>query len=324
MNERNTAGAPASGARATTAPAAARTESYGGTERGGSPVKRISWGAIIAGVFALLAVHVLLGLLGLGTGLATVDVGGGGTPAASGLGTGAAVWYAITAVLAAIAGGWVAGRLAGMPNRTDGMLNGLITWAVGTLVIVYLLSSTLGGIAGGALGAVGGAVQTLASSGQSLASGALQVMPESVRGQAEDLFNRGAQQGQQQAQQTGQQAQQATGTGSTADAVQKVARGVRQGASPQDRQAAVNVIAQQAGIPPDQAEQRLSQFQGTYNDAVQQAQTQARQATDTAAKAVSGAAFGAFIAMLIAAIAAAFGGALGGRSVVRPGGRYAS
>jgi hypothetical protein len=32
----------------------------------------------------------------------------------------------------------VAGRLVGMPVRTDGLLHGLVTWSVATLLLLYV------------------------------------------------------------------------------------------------------------------------------------------------------------------------------------------
>ena len=155
-------------------------------------------------------------------------------------------------------GAWVAGRLAGQPSTTDGMLHGVVTWAAATLVAIYLLSTAIGGLVGGAFGALGSAAQALAQGGQSLASGAMQVLPGDIRGQAERLFRRRPRPRPGQAQQA---TQQAAGGGSTVDAVQRIVRGVQDGASPQDRDAALNLIAQQAGVPRDEAERRLNEFQ---------------------------------------------------------------
>jgi ElaB/YqjD/DUF883 family membrane-anchored ribosome-binding protein len=95
------------------------------------------------------------------------------------------------------------------------------------------------------------------------------------------------------------------------DALQRVIRGVQPGASPQDRDAAINVIAQQAGVPRDEAERRLSQFQQTYQQYSQQAAEQARQAADKAARTIAQVSFWSVIALVIGAVVAAIGGSLG-------------
>ena len=66
--------------------------------------------------------------------------------------------------------------------------------------------------------------------------------------------------------------------------------GVRDGASPQDRQAAVNVIAQQAGVPPEEADRRLNDFQNSYRQYVADAKAKATDAAQKAAKGASQAA----------------------------------
>lgn len=298
--------------------------------RGGSRgIHRISWGAIFAGVTVIIVLHVLLGLLGVAVGLTTLDPGVSleANPQASTVGVSAGAYWAIVAIVASFVGAWVAGRLAGIPDGTDGMLNGFVTWSVATILIIMALSSAVGGIVGGTFSTLGTAVQGIASGAQSAGSGAvsggsalLRLLPGDLAAQAEQLFQRAQQQApqvagqaQQQAQQTQQQVQQATGTTSITDALQRVAAGVQEGASPQDRQAAITVISQQAGIPPQEAEQRLTQFQGSY----QQAVGEARQTAQQAATAAAAAAWVSVVVLILGAVAAAFGGRLGGGSAER-------
>lgn len=274
--------------------------------------RRISWGAIIAGIVVVLVVQMLLMLLGLAIGAATVDPATADTPQAATLGTSGAVWWLVATAIAVFAGAWVAARLAAVPSRLDGSLHGLVTWAAATLLGIYLLSTTIGGLLGGAFGALGSAAQAVGQGGQSLASAAMQVLPDDVRGQAERLFDR-APAAADEAQQQVQEAQQAAGGGNLMESVQRVVRGVQDGASPQDRDAAVNVIAQQAGIPREQAEQRLTEFQGTYRHYAEQAEEQARQAAQAAAAAVAQVSFWSVIALMIGAVLAGLGGSLGSR-----------
>jgi ElaB/YqjD/DUF883 family membrane-anchored ribosome-binding protein len=296
---------------ATTArPAFPREGAYADELRGPPVVRRISWGAVIAGVVVVLVVQMALMLLGLAIGTATIDPAAADTPAASTLGIGGGVWWLASTAIAVFVGGWVAGRLAGMPSRTDGTLHGVVTWAVSTLIAIYLLSTAIGGLVGGAFGALGNAAQAVGQGTQSLASTAMQVLPDDIRGQAERLFDR-APAAAGQVQQEAQQTQQAAGTGSLVEAVQRVVRGVQEGASPQDRDAALNVIAQQAGIPRAEAEQRLDQFQTTYRQYAQQATEQARQAAQAAAETVSQVSFWSVVALMLGAILAAIGGSLG-------------
>ena len=273
-------------------------------------VRRISWGAIIAGVVVILVVQLLMMLLGLAIGASTIDPVSGDTPQASSFGISGAIWWLIATAVSVFAGAWVAGRLAGMPARTDGMLHGIVTWAAATLIAVYLLTSTIGGLIGGAFGALGNVAQSIGQGGQSLVQGAMQVLPDDIRGQAERLFDRapaaaGA------VQQEAEQTRQAAGGGSMVDAVQRVVRGVQEGAAPQDREAALNVITQQAGIPREEAERRLDQFQQTYREYTQRASEEARQAADAAADTVAQASFWSVVALVLGAILGAIGGRIG-------------
>jgi hypothetical protein len=296
---------------ATTArPAFPREGAYVDDRYGPPVVRRISWGAIVAGVVVVLVVQMVLMLLGLAIGTATIDPAAADTPEASTLGIGGGVWWLASTAIAVFAGGWVAGRLAGVPSRTDGLLHGVVTWAVATLVAIYLLSTAIGGLVGGAFGALGNAAQAVGQGTQSLASTAMQVLPDDIRSQAERLFDRApavAGQVQNEAQQT----QQAAGTDNMLEAVQRVVRGVQEGASQQDRDAALNVISQQAGIPREEAEQRLEQFQTTYNEYAQRTAEQARQAAQAAAETVAQVSFWSVVALVLGAILAAVGGSLG-------------
>jgi hypothetical protein len=43
-------------------------------------------------------------------------------------------------------GGYVAGRLAGMPRNAEGILHGILTWSVFTLFSFYLITTAVGGV----------------------------------------------------------------------------------------------------------------------------------------------------------------------------------
>jgi hypothetical protein len=260
----------------------------------------MSWGAVLAGVAIVLFIQLLLSLLGAGIGLATVNPATGAGPSLETLRTNAGIFGAVSAVVATFLGAWAAGRLAGIPSRTDGMLHGVVTWSVATLLVAYLLTTTLASLAGSTLGMLGSTVQGVAQGAQGAAGVVGQGLPDDLRAQLDHLFDRG----QAAAQGAGQQAQQAAGTPSTPDAARHVIAGVREGAPPQDRQAAVNLIAQQAGVPPEEADRRLTDFQNRYRQ-------YAADAAQQGAKAASKAALGTFAALLAGLVVAAIGGLLG-------------
>jgi hypothetical protein len=124
-------------------------------------LRRISWGAVLAGAVIVIAVHLSLSLLGLGIGLSTVDPTAGDTPEATSLGLGAGVWWVVSNLIALVIGGYVAARLSGMPLRGDGIIHGVLTWAVTLLITIYLLTTGVGNLVGGAFNVVGNAVSTV-------------------------------------------------------------------------------------------------------------------------------------------------------------------
>ena len=92
------------------------------------------------------------------------------------------------AALALIAGGYVAAWLAGIELRFDGMLHGLVTWGIATLLTFWLLTSTIGGIIGGGFSALS-SIASAAGSGVSEAAKpiaqAAGVSPDMIQQQAQ-------------------------------------------------------------------------------------------------------------------------------------------
>lgn len=123
-----------------------------------SAFKRISWGAVFAGTIVAIMVSLILGLLGVAIGLATVNPMTEQNPG-EGLATGAMIWWAATTLIAFYIGGCVAGRLAGVGRRPDAMLHGVVTWGLATLFTLFVLTSALGGLLGGTTSLLTGVAQ---------------------------------------------------------------------------------------------------------------------------------------------------------------------
>ena len=121
-------------------------------------LNEIAWGAVLAGVVVALVTQLLLNMLGLGIGIATLDPGTGDNPSATSLSIGAGIWWTLSGILASLVGGYAAGRLSGRPKEATAAWHGLTAWAFTTLVIFYLLSSTVGGVLGGVYNTVSGAL----------------------------------------------------------------------------------------------------------------------------------------------------------------------
>ncbi|MBC7945642.1 MAG: hypothetical protein H7X91_10360 [Burkholderiales bacterium] len=70
----------------------------------------------------------------------------------------------VSSLIALFIGGWVVSHLAGIPRQIDGMLHGLLTWGLSTLVILYPLGTAIGSVLGGAFNLAGGVVSGAAKS----------------------------------------------------------------------------------------------------------------------------------------------------------------
>ena len=115
-----------------------------------SLVRRVSWGAILAGLFVTLVIQVMFTLLGAAIGLASLDHLQQSSSGKS-IAIGSGIWMLVTALVSIWVGACISGRLSGGPGRTDGLIHGLVTWSVSTCATLLLLTTvttTLLGAAG--------------------------------------------------------------------------------------------------------------------------------------------------------------------------------
>ena len=147
---------------------------------------RISWGAVFAGTVLAIVLQLALSLLGLGIGLGTIDPLTEQSPMA-GIGTGAAIWWIVTMLGSLFLGATVAGRLAGMPRPKGGLLHGLLTWSVVTLLTFYLLTTAVGRIIGGVTGVASRALSGMGSGLAAVAPQAGQAIQSELKSQGIDL-----------------------------------------------------------------------------------------------------------------------------------------
>ena len=275
--------------------------SHVGTE-GTAVVKRMSWSAVFAGVVVVLIIQLALSLLGMGIGMTTVDPQQqGGIPGATTFGIGAAIWWIVTTLIAVGAGGWVAGRLAGMPRRIDGLLHGLITFGFATLLLFYLVTSTAATLIGGTFSTAG---NLLSAAGQGagglageLSSQVSDQALSTVRGEIESALR-----------EAGVNPQRVN----LEQEAREIGRQLIQGElSQQDLERTATEMARRTGIPPEQARAQLQEWQQSYQQAMGQAEQQARQAADVAASTASQAGIWSFVALLIGAVAGTVGGMVG-------------
>ena len=261
---------------------------------------RISWGAIFAGVVLSIAIQLVLGILGTGIGLSLVNPVEGTTPGATGFGIGAGLYWIVTTVIALGAGGYAAARVAGVHDRFDGLVHGLVVWGITLILTLYLLTSAVGGIIGGAfrtVGAVAGAAGSGIGAAAPKVADVAGVDTSDVRNEAAAYLSTAPSDP---AQMTPEQAQK-----EIAKQLPALARGGTDGAQAESR--IVDIVAAQRKIsrPEAQAQvtQAKAQFVKTKNDAI----STAKSATDTAAGVAAGTSFMLVIALLIGAGAAGFG-----------------
>ena len=131
-------------------------------ERRTALFERISWSAVFAGLILALMIQLLLSLLGTGIGLSTVDPATRETPGTETLSIAAGIWWTISSLIALFIGGWAAAHLAGIPHRTEGIIHGLLTWGLATLLLVSLIGTAVGTLIGGAFNVLDTNVSALA------------------------------------------------------------------------------------------------------------------------------------------------------------------
>jgi hypothetical protein len=287
---------------------------YGGAVPQGAPAlpPRISWGAIFAGGLVAVVVGAMLNVLGLAVGTTAINPAEpGATPGAGTFGVAGGIWLLVANLIGLAAGGWVAARLSGMADDTDGMLHGLSVWAVSVLVSAMLLGNV-----------VAGAASTAASGASALLGGAGQAASEAVRAAAPQLtgtldadalaarLREGLATGGEPARMSSDQRR--------TEMAQLLGQRLRQGdflAGQRERLA--QLVAAEYDLPANEAEARISRLEGEARQVAARAETEARAAAQATAEAAATAAYWVFAALLLGAIAAVLGARVGTRRVMR-------
>lgn len=104
----------------------------------------LSWSAILGGVLLTMAIHSVLILIGFSLGMASLDLDDGSSFNAELFSWSSSIWYLLSVVLSLFAGGYVAGRFSGNINQFSGVFNGLMVWALGSFITLYLVTSGVG------------------------------------------------------------------------------------------------------------------------------------------------------------------------------------
>ncbi len=266
----------------------------------GKTPTRLSWGAILAGVVIAVAVQLVLGILGAGIGLTMVDPVEGTTPGAAGFGIGAGLYWLVTTVLALGAGGYAAARVTGVHERFDALVHGMVVWGVTLILTLYLLTSAVGGIIGGAfrtVGAVAGAAGTTVGAAAPKAASIAGIDEGDVRSEAAAYLSDAPSDP---AQMTPEQAQK-----EIAKQLPALTRGGADGRQAESR--IVDIVAAQRKISRPDAQAQVTRAKQQFVQAKNDTIATARSATDKAAGAAAGTSFVLVLALLVGAAASGLG-----------------
>jgi hypothetical protein len=308
----------------------------------GSTSSAVSWGAIFAGAAGAAALTMVLLLLGTGLGLAVTSPWSQSGVAASTLGVSTIIWVTLTQLLAAVMGGYLAGRLRTkwVAVHTDEVYfrdtaHGFLAWAIASLATATLLTSAAGDLVG-----AGAKVGATAASGVSAGVSRL-TMPVAADASAvaargkpgernmddrdtsagyyiDALFRKPV----------SPSAAGSTGSGSAmgagssdnsngaaaAETTRIFANALKTGSLPDpDAQYLGQLVAQRAGISQQDAQQRVTETFNRLQAAVNDAETAAKQAADKARKASAYTALWLVVSLLAGAFVASWSATLGGR-----------
>jgi hypothetical protein len=231
-----------------------------------------------------MAIFITLQLLGAGIGASALDLTGREVTSPRSLGSGAAIWWFITGLIALFIGGWVAGRLGWRPTKVDRALHGLTVWAVFYVAMFLLVTTALGALIGGGVSLLSSSV-VAAGEAAATPQGQQALSPQNIQEQIAKILGGGA------AQAPNQQS-----SPEVAAAVNNYLQSPR---TPQDRQRAVQTITQASGMSEAQANQLLTNVERNVQ--------QAKKTGEEAANITGGTLIGMSIAMLLGAIVAAIG-----------------
>jgi hypothetical protein len=266
--------------------------------------RRASWGAIFAGIVLVLAFELIFATLGAAIGLTYIEPQTKDTSASAAMKV-SFFWWLITSLISLFLGSIAAGKLSGSWSRCSASLHGLVVWAGTTLVTLFLLTSAIGTIIGGAFSIIGTSVKAVTSAVQKVAPSigemAGQMMPDmsKIGKDVNDVISDPNQRGE------------------LADALKNVlAKG--KNASEDDREAVVKILSQKANMTHDEAEQKLDSWIQSYSQtkeqvkqAIPEANEKAMQVAGKAANIGADAAWFAFIMLILGAFVSALGGLIG-------------
>lgn len=277
-----------------------------------SPESAVSWGAIIAGAVSAAALTIVLMFLGSGLGLTMVSPWASQSAGATTFAVSAAIWMIVMQWLSSALGGYMTGRLRTrwVGVHTDETFfrdtaHGLLAWALATLLVAFIASSSL-------TSAVGTGVQAASNvaSGAAMgaSAGAASTADEGATDSATSYFvdNLFRPNDPTRLATPGAEGDAAAAAQASRILIASAAAGEM---SPADRTYLGTLVAARTGLSQADATARVD----AVLTQVEQAKTQAQAAADTARKAGIAFALMAALSLVIGAFIASAAAALGGR-----------
>jgi len=249
---------------------------------------------VFAGVVLATVIQLLLNMLGTGIGASTIDPLAGETPSAETLSLWAGLWWIGSSFIALFIGGWMAGHLAGVPRNLDGMIHGLLTWSVATLLLLFVAGTTVGSLVSGAFNLIGGGVAAVAPQAAKAAGDAL--------AEEDVTWNKIVQEAYEVMRASDQEFE---------SLLDRLVRGGKGIVSEVDREAAINLLVERTDMSQAEAARTVDNWIALYQRTVPQTKQQAREVADTTADAVAKGMIWGFLALLFGAAAAGCGGIIG-------------
>ncbi len=307
------------------------------------PHKEISWRAVLAGTIIVLSILLILNLLGFAIGLGTIEPTEETNPM-EGVGTISLIFWIVSNLIALFAGGYVAARV-GISFRTEsGIIQGILTWALYTIISAWLLTSMVGSIISGVGNLVGNVVsgvgQTIGDTLGPVVEKQLEEVDISLdeaknefyrlledTGKEELQPQRIQSQAQRAEEQARQEAQNIARRPASSDA--EIERIFRSAINPfensfeaLDKQALVNILVERTDMTQQEAEQTVdgyiaqyenlrAEFEKTKEEVKAKVNEHAEKAAETAAKVSLYLA----IALIIGGLVAGIGGFLGAKDL---------
>lgn len=288
------------------------------------PKKSVSWRAIFAGTLTVLSILLILNLIGLAIGMGTIEPTEENNPL-SGIGTGALIWWVVSNLVALFAGGFIASRVGVSLTNLSGVVQGIMTWALYTLISIWLLTTVVGTVVSG----VGSAVSGVVSSTGQAASDAFAPMIEkqvedldlSLEGAKEKIYSLMSDAGtnpDEMESDVQENASQELRDGDVEQAFRDAKDLLTQEFSEVDKDELVNIVVERTDMSQNEAEQAVDNALAEYESLRQdvdeflaRAEEKAREKGEQVAEATAKAAGYLALALILGMFAAAIGGVLG-------------